>query len=187
MQRRAGPRMRSRVSQSANSCFDRVRGTPSPRPHEQGHSRPPHSHQPNPLPLKHPPSPPLREDGTVVRVTLPRGGKTRDGSRLIVMYVLLRTAERVLCGACMYVYPRGRSNPQGHARGSDLHMGGMQYVIPPTLIPLSPSASTSQPTTTTKPAKPWHLRQRNSHPACGSDATSVVEHRRWQQHALHLH
>ena len=40
------------------------------------------------------------------------------------MYVLLRTAERVLCGACMYVYPRGRSNPQGHARGSDLHMGG---------------------------------------------------------------
>ena len=53
------------------------------------------------------------------------------------MYVLLRTAERVLCGTCMYVYPRGRSNPQGHARGSDLHGGGMQYVIPPTLIPLS--------------------------------------------------
>ena len=45
-------------------------------------------------------------------------------TRLIVMYVLLRTAERVLCGTCMYVYPRGRSNPQGHARGSDLHGGG---------------------------------------------------------------
>ena len=36
----------------------------------------------------------------------------------------------------MYVYPRGRSNPQGHARGSDLHGGGTQYVIPPTLLPL---------------------------------------------------
>ena len=126
--------MRSRVSQSANSRLDRVRPrTSESRLPEQRHSRPPHSQQPTPLPLKYPPSPPLREDGTVVRVTLPRGGKTRDGSRLIVMYVLLQTAERVLCGTCMYVYPRGRSNPQGHARGSDLHMGGMQYVIPPTL------------------------------------------------------
>ena len=55
------------------------------------------------------------------------------------MYVLLRTAERVLCGTCMYVYPRGRSNPQGHARGSDLHIGG--YAIRVSTNPLSLSLS----------------------------------------------
>ena len=85
----------------------------------------------------------------------------RGRSTMLPQYSRANSRARIV----WYVYvrvPAWQVEPPGPCPGlRPSHGGGMQYVIPPTLIPLSPSASTSQPTTTTKPAKPWHLRQRN--------------------------